>query len=242
MKINLHYMKMCAACGPILTIVWLVGFLLTGFIPALDPNWTGEQVSQFYIENLTQIRIGIVIMLLALAFYSPFYSAITIQLCRMKNPSPVMIVWFILASAAFLCYLFYCYEIWAAATYRPENTVAVQIFNDLVWISYLWPVTFAPATYFPLAFAILADRQNAEVFPRWYAFYNLWSAFLALTGTFVIFFKVGPFAVNGLFAYWVNLAVFFVWYPITSVVLFQSLKRTASYSTSSAFLATEAAQ
>jgi len=219
---------MCAAAGPILTIVWLCGFLMTGFIPALDPAWSAQQVSQFYIDNLMSIRAGIVIMMIALAFYSPFYSAIAIQLCRMKNPSPVMIFWFTLASAAFLCYLFYCYEIWAAATYRPENTTAVQMYNDLTWISYLWPVTFAPATYFPIAFSILADRRNTEIFPRWYAFYNLWSALLALSGTFVIFFKGGPFAVNGLFAYWVNLTVFFIWYPITSVVLIKSVNRATA--------------
>lgn len=227
---NSNYMKMCAWAGPFLTVIWLIGFVTTGFVPSLDPLMTPEAVSAYYVEHIMQIRIGIVIMLIALAFYAPFYSAITIQLCRMKNPSPVMIAWFAIASAAFMCYLFYCYEIWAAATYRPENPTAAQMFNDLVWISYLWPVTFAPATYFPLAFAILADKRNTEIFPRWYAFYNLWSAFLALTGTFVIFFKVGPFAVNGLFAYWVNLTVFFIWYPITSYLLIKSVGRAASAS------------
>lgn len=227
MMLNMNYMKFCAACGPVLAILWLGGFVTTGFIPSLDPMMTAEQVSAFYTQNVMSIRIGIVVMLLALAFYAPFYSAITIQMFRMKNPSPVMIAWFVIASAAFMCYLFYCYEIWAVATYRPENAAAVQMFNDLVWISYLWPVTFAPATYIPLALAILIDDRNAEVFPRWYAFYNLWSVLLALTGTFVIFFKSGPFAINGVFAYWVNLAVFFIWYPITSVVLIKSVNRSS---------------
>ena len=223
MNLNTNYLKMCAACGPILTVVWLLGFVTTGFIPALDPTNSAAEISQFYSENITSIRIGIIVMLIALAFYAPFYSAITIQLARMKNPSPVMIMWFVLASAAFLCYLFYCYVVWATATYRPENAETTLFFNDLVWISYLWPVTFAPATYFPIAFAILIDKRNEEIFPRWYAFYNLWSAALALSGTFVIFFKTGPFAVDGFIAYWVNLAVFFIWYPVTAWLLIKSI-------------------
>jgi hypothetical protein len=65
-----------------------------------------------------------------------------------------------------------------------------------------------------LGLAILRDDSEQLVFPRWIAYFNFWVAILSLPGVLIPLFKIGPFAWNGLLAFWVPLVTFGVWGPV----------------------------
>ena len=72
--------------------------------------------------------------------------------------------------------------------------------------------------------AAFADRLQRVARARdghWWAGVGLylWTAFLFIPGGLVTFFKAGPFAWNGLLAFWVAAAVFGSWFIVMSVVV-----------------------
>ncbi len=76
-----------------------------------------------------------------------------------------------------------------------------------------------------IGLAILLDDSQRPVFPRYAAWVNFWFAGLVMTGQFMIFFKTGPLAWNGLLALYWPAAVFFIWICIMSALVIQGVKR-----------------
>ena len=62
------------------------------------------------------------------------------------------------------------------------------------------------------------------IFPRWLAFYNLWSALLMAPGSLIPFFKTGPFAWDGLFAFWLPATVFGIWFVVMQVMVLKAIR------------------
>ena len=64
--------------------------------------------------------------------------------------------------------------------------------------------------------------------PRWVAYFNLWCACLISPAALIEFFKVGPFAYNGIISFWFIYLVFFGWIVIMSVVVLKALTKIAN--------------
>jgi hypothetical protein len=71
--------------------------------------------------------------------------------------------------------------------------------------------------------AILKHAARNPVFPRWAGFFNLWSALIFLPGSLLPFFKAGPFACNGLLAFWLPGTIFGIWYIVMQVLVLKAI-------------------
>lgn len=79
-----------------------------------------------------------------------------------------------------------------------------------------WGLAFIPIVPFCMqaaafAAAILKDRHEPTVFPRWLGYFNAWAALLFTPGFLLLYFKTGPFAYHGLLVYWMPTVVFGIW-------------------------------
>jgi membrane protein implicated in regulation of membrane protease activity len=107
------------------------------------------------------------------------------------------------------------------AAFRPERSPeSIQLLFDLSWFIFVFTVSTGVVQSVVIAVAILMDRRREPIFPRWAGYVNIWVAILFLGGSLVPFFKTGPFAWNGLFAFWIPVVVFFAW-MVAMVVLIQ---------------------
>jgi len=69
-----------------------------------------------------------------------------------------------------------------------------------------------------LAVATLRDQRAEPVYPRWFAYFQLWCA-LGVGLTFGVWiFKTGPLAWDGLIGFWIPVSVYFVWVLTTTVM------------------------
>jgi len=84
-------------------------------------------------------------------------------------------------------------------------------------------VSLAIAQNLAIAFAILGDRSEQPIFPRWLAYLSIWVAVLFLPAGAVTFFKSGAFAWNGLLAFWIALAAAMVWLVAMIIVLLKTI-------------------
>jgi hypothetical protein len=116
--------------------------------------------------------------------------------------------------------IMYIAYFWAAASFRAGDTLpqVTQALNDMGWLGVLY--TGAPFASYQVALAIvtLNDKSAQPVYPRWSAYLNFFVAFFMFEAAGILFFKTGPFSQNGLFVFYIPMAVFFIWIIVFSVL------------------------
>jgi hypothetical protein len=192
---------------------WVGAFLLVaGFIPPSDPGATAEQIVQMYASRSGAIKIGMVFSMLGSALLVPFGVAISGQLKRIDGGRALATVQMV--SCALLALEFITpIAVFMAASFRvdarsPELTRAL---NDVGWILFVTVIWSVWVQLLAIGWAILIDRREQPILPRWTGYLNLWVALLIMPAGIVAFFTHGPFAWNGLIGFFVPLTAFSAW-------------------------------
>jgi hypothetical protein len=89
---------------------------------------------------------------------------------------------------------------WVFATieFRPITSPDVlQAFGDLALLMFTWPNPVAILMVASTGLAILSDKRPAPISPRWIGFYNIAMILLYFPSCFLVLFKTGPVAWNG---------------------------------------------
>jgi hypothetical protein len=217
----------CVWSGAVFVALFMVGFWpLANYLPPILPSASAAEIAAMYQEHTLQIRLGLVLMMLAFALILPFAAVISIQISRMEGlPSVLSYTQLAAGSSNAVLAIIPCL-LWTTAAYRPERSAeSIQIFNDMAWITFLWPVGTFVVQVVALGLATLGDKNERPICPRWFGFFNLWCAVLFMPGAMLTFFKTGPFAWSGLLVFWLGVVAFFGWYTVTFAVLRASIIR-----------------
>jgi hypothetical protein len=75
-----------------------------------------------------------------------------------------------------------------------------------------------------LGLAILLDQRPDPVFARWGAF-NIIAGLLFLPNAFAVVYKTGPFAWDGVLAFWLKLALFAVYLAVMFFLVHAAIQR-----------------
>jgi hypothetical protein len=224
---NRRAQLVCAWSGIAFTVVFFVGFwIFAGFIPPPAPGGTAAQIASVYAHNRTGIRIGLVITMFASGLLCPWFAVISIQMQRIEGRRSVLAYTQMIAGAATVLEFILPPMIWQTAAYRPERAVqTVQTLTDLGWLPFLGIISTAIIQGYSIGWVILADKRLEPVFPRWVGYFQFWVLTLLVPGSLIVFFTHGPLAWNGVLAWWLVLAAYFMWIVITSVYLVRAIKR-----------------
>lgn len=215
-----------AWCGPIFVAVFFGGLIIAGFFPPIPPDHTAAEVARQYQEHTTAIRLGCMIMMIAVAFTIPFWAVLSAQLVRIEGKfSPICFANVACGAIGVLAATFPLFA-WSAAAFRPEraDVETTQALNDLGWFPFIMNWPFASAQAVLLAVAIFADRNIRPVFPRWVGYYLMWCAIGFIPAGFLTFFKDGPFAWNGLLSFWLAATFFGTEFLILSWATVRAIK------------------
>ena len=218
----------CALCGPAFAIVFTTGWwFIAGFVAPHDPALGAEAIAAFYQQDTLTIRFGILTAMVSSALVIPFGAVIATQMRRIEGDgAPILSTVQLMAATVTSVILLITTVLWTAAAFRPERAPEVILaYNDFAWILLL--MTFSPflVQFTAIGFAVLSDTRDRPLFPRWAGYYNFWLALLAVPGGLIVFFKSGPFAWNGLLAFWVPIVVFVAWFFIMAPLLIQAIRR-----------------
>lgn len=207
-------------------VLFCAGFWwIAGLIPPPAPSWSATEITRFYLENRTRIRLGLVISMLAAALVFPFTVAIMLQIRRIEgHMSPLA---YSQLGAGWTTPLLLALPMFAmgAAAYRPDRTdpEITQALNDLGWLPLVGFAGPAVLQAIVIGVAILRDHRERPVLPRWVGYYNLWCAIGFTAGALVICFWDGPFAWNGIIAFWLALTIFGTWFVVMGAVLHRAI-------------------
>ena len=214
--------------GVVLIVAMIVaqGYMM-GFIPPPPPSMPAEELKQHFIDNAISIRIGTVIQCICWSFWNTWAIAVAMFIRRMERGSPILTYASIANIGGGYVFFILIPMTWATISFRAETLDAsiIQVMNDWVWFD--WLFTWPPFAVWMviIAVAIFGDHNREPIFPRWLAYFNLWSALLIFPAGLIVFFKTGPFAYNGAISFWFAFAVFFSWMLTMTVMTFRAVSR-----------------
>ncbi|AMK19962.1 hypothetical protein K663_18006 [Sphingobium sp. MI1205] len=213
--------------GPIGLILFgsSYGPFAANFLPPPSPGWTVEQVAEHYRHYANGVRLGAIFMLLGAAALCVFAGAIAAETKRIKGTTAQaygQIGTAALTSATLIIGAI----LWAVAALRPDRSAEdIALLHDIAWLFMVMPAGPGFFQLLSIGTAILVDDSPDPALPRWLAYLNFWTALLFLPGFLVAYFLSGPFAWNGLLAFWMVAVVFTLWIVVMTVSLLKAVKR-----------------
>lgn len=214
---------------PAVGLVWLSAFLLfPGFVEPMSPALSAAEVAAFYRdpENLPRIRYAMILFNWFGVGLVPILALIALQIRRMAHRTPIFSYAIVACAAGGPTIFLMANLFWLLAAFRPERDPQLTLLlNDLAWVTFSSQVGFLIAQSGILALAILLDRQERPVFPRWVAHFNLAVAALLMPAAFAGAALGGPIAWDGLLTFWVRNAAIGLWIVVMAVVLARTVAR-----------------
>ncbi|MGW5110638.1 hypothetical protein [Nocardia sp. NPDC004123] len=220
---------LCAWGGPLMIFFFGIGsvWLARYFPPEILPGDSAQTVADFYAKHTTRIRIGLIFTACAYGLMGTWGVAMAVQTRRKEGAFPVLTYVQLTGMATGTAQIVVMAGVWAAAAFRPGeiSPEITQTLNDLGWMLLLG--TWMPFTIWAIALglAILMDKTNEPVFPRWSGYLSIWTGILYIPGSGAWFFKGGAFGWNGIIALWEVFIIFGIWVVTFSYLSMRNVRR-----------------
>lgn len=198
------------------TVFFAIGFwTLMEFVPPPAPGADAADVAARYHDNAMGIRLGAVFALLGGTLLIPLFAAVSEAILRMSSRSYTLAFTQLACGVIALALPLIVIMLYATLVFRPDRGVEdMYLLHDFAWLM-LIAVAPPPALQaITIGWAVLTDKSDPPIFPRWMGFFCLWVGILFVPGMFAIFFKTGPFAWDGLLAFWLPFGIFFAWLAV----------------------------
>jgi hypothetical protein len=218
--------RFCAWSGLVGVLLFFSAFIFAQFIPPPGPYLTQEEVVAMYQNNSTGIRTGMLLMMISSMFISPWVALISQHLRRIEGVSRLMTYTQLSSGSVGILFFNIPAVLFLITAFRPDRSPELTyLMNDASWIVtvMVWPPAFMQNL--SIGVAIMRDKSANPIFPRWLAFFQFWVCLLFVPGSFVPFFKSGPFAWNGLLSFWVAGSAFTLWFIVMLVMLLKAIDR-----------------
>lgn len=213
--------KFCAWSGTLCLIMMAIGFIaIAGFVPTRSPGQSAMETAQFIMEHRDRIRWGMIVSMFSSSLLMTYAVSMAIHMRRIEGRYPALAMIQFGLGAIFVLEFIYLLFFWQTATFRIDRAPElIQLLNDMAWIPFVGLTSTAFVQVACFGVAVLLDKRERPIFPRWLGYYNLWVALMFTPGTFNVFFHHGPLAWNGIVAWYLPLAVFASWLIINPIYL-----------------------
>ncbi|MBA0126749.1 hypothetical protein H0B56_14460 [Haloechinothrix sp. YIM 98757] len=221
-------LRWCTWAGPVWVGLLAIGFVIfAGFMPPPSPELGADAVAQMYADNQVSMQIGMAIMMCGAAIMGPWGVAISVWTRRTEAGFPVLTYTQLVSLGCGVAIFVILYIPWGVATFRPLETSPeiTQMLNDFGWFMFLMDVPPFIIWVAAIGLGILWNPGKHQAYPRWVGYYSLCSALLMFPGLFLIFFKTGPLAWNGLLAFYVLMAEILTWALVMTVYTERAIRQ-----------------
>jgi hypothetical protein len=207
-------------CGLAFPIVFFLGMIVAGLFPLPAPNMSPDDVRHFWGDDPDRVRIGCFLMVASAALQAPLAGLIGVHMRRIEGKHSVLAYTEMLLGAVAVLAVLIPVMFMVNLAFRPEghDVATLQFFHDQAWLIFVGMWSAATMQNICIGIAALRDKRETPILPRWYGYFNIWVGTLFIPGGMIYFFKDGPFAWNGLLAFWVPATVFGTWFIVTFVV------------------------
>jgi hypothetical protein len=226
-EMNIKSQLVASWIGVISLAFFGLAFLpFASFLLIMPPALTPAEVAAYFQQHTNGIRFGMILMNIAGAMFCVLIAGIATQLRRIEKANPVWTYSLLVTGAAGATILIIGGMVMTAVAFRPERSPElIYLMYDLAWLFIIMPVTPFAMMAFVIGFAIVSDKGSPPVFPRWVGFFNIWTGLVFLPGLLCTFFKTGPFAWDGFFAFYLPGGLFGAWFIIMFVMVRKAIRQ-----------------
>src|SRR3954471_12005539 len=83
---NIAAQRAFAWSGLVMLVLFILGFwVIAGYVPPSNPRGSVKEVLAFYTDDTTAIRLGLWMTMIAAAFCTTFFTAISVQMRRIEG-------------------------------------------------------------------------------------------------------------------------------------------------------------
>jgi hypothetical protein len=207
----------CAVSGLLGGLLIGVGLLAVArIVPAPSASWDAARIASYFSSNRDQLRVGLLLAMLGVSLMLPMLVLIALLLKRSDPRVAPLAYTQLVAGATFMMLFLIPVLLWGAAVFRPDRSPgSTQAINDIASTIFYWGVSPGVVECAAMGLAVLLDRSERPLFPRWVGYVDLAVAVAYAGGAPAIFVKTGPFGWDGLFSLWLPFAGFSVWLAVT---------------------------
>jgi len=215
-----------AWCGVAYCVLLLVGWwFIGGFFPLHRPSAGAQEIAAFFRGDIVRIRLGMVVVMWGSAIFIPFTASLADYVSKVEGRSGPLTKITTMAGYANAMLTFYPPLLWIANTWRSKerSDELIYLVNDIAWLQFIGGLALIMPMFVTVAVTAFNDKSVNPTFPRWVAFASIMTFILFLPDQMLFFFKTGPFAWNGLFAFWVPLTIFCGWFVMLAFLMRRSI-------------------
>jgi len=211
----------CIWSWPVCVVVFGFFFaVIAGFVPPPREDWSAAQLAQFYADNRTDIRVGIIGAMFASALLLPFFTVISSEMRKIEGRSALLAPMQWGGAVILVCFFQIICLGWLLASFRPEaDSDVIRAVHDYGWLVWTMLIPTYVVQFVAMAVAGFMDARPQPLWPRWAAWANLWVAITGCGGVLAVFFKSGPFAWHGLVGFWIPVLTFVAGMTMTTVLM-----------------------
>jgi hypothetical protein len=207
-------------CGVAFPLVFFAGFLIAGLFPLPSPHSSLGHLQHFY-ARADRMRAGCFIMIASAPLQAPLAGLIGVHMRRIEGKHSVLAYTEMLLGGVAVLAVLIPVMLFINLAFRPGSVEphTLEWFHDQAWLIFVGMWSAATMQNICIGLAVLKDTRERPIMPRWYGYFNIWVGTLFIPGGLIYWFKSGPFAWNGAFAFWLPASVFGGWFIVTYVVL-----------------------
>jgi hypothetical protein len=219
-----RWQRFFASCCVIFAV--LTGAGLEGFWPQ-PPSFdlSARQTAHYYVAHRGGMLVGITLITVGMAFLLAWTVQYGLMLWRLPGGSPAVAAVALACLVASPILLSFDLVLFAVAAFRAASTSpdVTRALSDVAWIGseLIWPMLGAGMALGGVL--ILRTRREPGAFPGWLGWLGLVVAAVEPFQIPIIFVKTGPFAADGIFAWYFTVGSWGVWALASGAVMWRSL-------------------
>jgi hypothetical protein len=132
-----------------------------------------------------------------------------------------------LSGTLFSLEFLYLQFFWQVGAYREDySPEIIRFINDMAWVPFVGMTSTAVILAASIGISILSDRRSEPLVPRWVGWLSLWVSLMWTPGSLNPFFKDGPLAFNGLFAWYIPVVIWTtIWTPAITWSMLRAVRQ-----------------
>lgn len=208
---------------PVFYTLFGIIFVLFGRImPPPTPTMSPADIVTFMTSP--GLSFAIVLLALSLGMYALNSGLMLTQMKRMEGVSPVLRYSYVavlgvggVPGCLFPGYMF------ALGAFRPEydSQILVMLY-ELGFLCFVGSLGCFVFQYVVFAIAVFLDKRN--IFPKWLGYFSIWTLVTEIVAAPVFLTRSGPFAWDGLLAFYQGTAIWVAWQTCVTICLYKAIK------------------
>jgi hypothetical protein len=222
--------RLCAWTGVLFMLVFLVAMtMVVRFVPPVSPALDSTAIARLFAEQSMQIRVATALMMSGAALGWCWSACVATWTARMEGSMPVLSFTQLLCGVFSFGGVYFAVVAWSSAAFRADRPQElVYLLSDQGWYWIVMMGSCAWMQMLAIGLAVLFDKATEPTFPRWVGYFNIWIGVLQIPGVMVAFFTTGPFAWDGLVAFWIPLTSFSAWIAVDTWAILRAIRRVES--------------